>query len=56
MFKPYIELPFEREALIHVVTGPAIRHQLLEATVRRVLNRNGFHHTKIDASQLPFQV
>jgi Protein of unknown function (DUF2971) len=56
MFKPYVPLPFEREALVNVVTGPAVKHQLVEATVRRILDRNGFRDTKIEASQSPLQV
>ena len=55
MFKPYVELPFDREALVKVVTGPAAKHQLVHATVRRILDRNGFRHTKIEESKSPFQ-
>lgn len=55
MFKPYVQLPFEREALVNVITGPLVKHQLVEATVRRVLDRNGFRDTKIEASQSPLQ-
>ncbi|MFN3007030.1 hypothetical protein [Mycolicibacterium wolinskyi] len=55
MFKPYIQLPFEREALVNVITGPLVKHQLVEATVRRVLDRNGFRHTTIQASKSPLQ-
>lgn len=56
MFKPYVELPFEREALVKMVTGPAVKRQLVEATVRRILDRNGFRSTTIEASRSPFQV
>jgi hypothetical protein len=56
MFKPYVALPFEREALVSVVTGPAAKHPLVEATVRRILDRNGFRHTTIQESQSPFQI
>ena len=55
LFKPYVSLPFDHAALVEVVTGPAIKHDLVEATVRRVLDRNGFRHTKIKASELPYQ-
>lgn len=55
LFKPYVSLPFDHAALVEVVTGPAIKHDLVEATVRRVLDRNGFRHTKIKASRLPYQ-
>jgi hypothetical protein len=55
MFKPYVCLPFDRAALVKVVTGPAIRHHLVEPTVRRLLDRNRFRHTAIEASTLPYQ-
>ena len=55
MFKPYVVLPFDHAALVEVVTGPAIKHQLVEATVRRMLDRNGFRDTEIEASGLPYQ-
>ncbi|WP_322859250.1 DUF2971 domain-containing protein [Mycobacterium europaeum] len=55
MFKPYVALPFEREALVEVITGPVVKHQLVEATVRRMLDRNGFRHTAINESKSPFQ-
>ena len=55
MFKPYVRVPFEPQALVSVVTGPAVKHQLVESTIRRMLDLNGFRDTKIEASQLPFQ-
>ena len=55
MFKPYVSLPFDHAALVKVVTGPAIKHQLVEPTVRRMLDRNGFRDTTIEASDLPYQ-
>ncbi|KEF99979.1 hypothetical protein K883_00029 [Mycobacterium sp. TKK-01-0059] len=55
MFKPYVALPFEREALVEVITGPVVKHQLVEATLRRILDRNGFRDTKIKESQSPYQ-
>lgn len=55
MFKPYVALPFEREALVEVVTGPVVKHQLVEATLRRMLDRNGFRDTTIKESQSPYQ-
>jgi hypothetical protein len=55
MFKPYVALPFDHAALVEVVTGPAVKHQLVEATVRRMLDRNGFRDTQIAASELPYQ-
>lgn len=56
MFKPYVALPFEREALVSVVAGPAAKHPLVEATVRRILDRNGFRHNTIQESQSRFQI
>jgi hypothetical protein len=56
MFKPYVALPFEREALVEVITGPVVKHQLVEATLRRMLDRNGFRHTTIRPSDSSFQV
>jgi hypothetical protein len=47
MFKPYVALPFDHAALVEVVIGPVIKHQLVEATVRRMLDRNGFRDTEI---------
>lgn len=55
LFKPYVSLPFDHAALVEVVTGRSIKHDLVEATVRRVLDRNGFRHTKVKASELPYQ-
>jgi hypothetical protein len=55
MFKPYVALPFEREALVEVITGPVVKHQLVEATIRRILDRNGFRHTTIQESNSSFQ-
>ena len=55
MFKPYVSLPFDHAALVEVVTGPSIKHQLVEPTVRRLLDRNGFRHTTIEASEQPYQ-
>lgn len=55
LFKPYVSLPFDHAALVEVVTGPGIKHELVEATVRRILDRNGFRHTEIRASDLPYQ-
>lgn len=55
MFKPYVALPFDREALVEVITGPVVKHQLVEATLRRMLDRNGFRHTIIQESKSPFQ-
>jgi hypothetical protein len=53
LFKQYMRLPFDRASLVKVITGPAIRHQLVESTVRRLLDRNGFRHTVIEPSKLP---
>jgi hypothetical protein len=55
MFKPYVSLPFDHAALVKVVTGPSIKHHLVEPTVRRMLDRNGFRDTEIEASELPYQ-
>lgn len=55
MFKPYVALPFHREALVNVMTGPVVKHQLVEATLRRMLDRNGFRDTTISESESPFQ-
>lgn len=54
-FKPYVSLPFDRAALVEIVTGPALKHQLVEPTLRRMLDRNGFRDTVIHASGLPYQ-
>jgi hypothetical protein len=56
MFKPYVALPFEREALVEVVIGPVVKHQLAEATLRRMLDRNDFRHTAIRLSESSLQV
>jgi hypothetical protein len=37
------------------VTGPSLKHQLVEPTVRPMLDRNGFRHTIIKASEQPYQ-
>ena len=55
MFKPYVVLSFSPAALVKVVTGPSIKHQLVKATIRRILDRNGFRHTEISSSKLPYQ-
>ncbi|MFP2991299.1 DUF2971 domain-containing protein [Mycobacterium intracellulare] len=55
LFKPYVSLPFDHAALVEVVTGPAIKDQLVEPTIRRILDRNGFRDTTIHASELPYQ-
>lgn len=55
LFKPYVSLPFDHAALVKVVTGPALKHHLVEPTVRRMLDRNGFRDTPIEASTLPYQ-
>jgi hypothetical protein len=55
LFKPYVALPFDHAALVEVVIGPANKHQLVEPTVRRMLDRNGFRDTEIEASELPYQ-
>jgi truncated hemoglobin YjbI len=56
VFIPYVRLPFERDALVKVIIGPNVNHRLAEATVRRMLDRNGFRDTVIEASQSPLQV
>lgn len=56
MFKPYVALPFEREALVEVVIGPVVKHQLAEATLGRMLDRNDFRHTAIRLSESSLQV
>lgn len=55
IYKPYVRLPFDRSALVKLVTGPAVKHRLAESTIRRLLDRNGFRHTMLEASRLPFQ-
>ncbi|GFG49009.1 hypothetical protein CQY20_30235 [Mycolicibacterium agri] len=55
LFVPYVELPFEREALVRVIIGPVVNHHLAAATVRRMLDRNGFRHTQIDPSNSSLQ-
>ncbi|SHU93320.1 Protein of uncharacterised function (DUF2971) [Mycobacteroides abscessus subsp. abscessus] len=53
--KPYVRLPFNREALVTVVTGPCSTHRLVEETTRRLLDRNGYRHTEVRASQSSLQ-
>jgi hypothetical protein len=55
IFTPYTELPFDPDALVEVVIGPKAKHRLVEPTVRRMLDRHGFRHTKITTSQSSFQ-
>ncbi|MGN7780480.1 DUF2971 domain-containing protein [Mycolicibacterium sp. 22603] len=55
VFVPYVRLPFERSALVEVIIGPAVNHHLAEATLRRILDRNGFRHTQITPSQSSLQ-
>jgi len=55
LFKPYVSIPFDHAALVKVMMGPSIKHRLVEPTVRRMLDRNGFRHTTIEASDLPYQ-
>ncbi len=55
MFAPYVELPFAHEALVKIVTGPAITHRFAQPALRRMLDRNGFRHTVIGSSKLPYQ-
>lgn len=55
VFIPYVRLPFERDALVKVIIGPNVNHHLAEATMRRMLNRNGFRDTLIEPSQSPFR-
>jgi hypothetical protein len=55
LFRPYVALPFDHAALVEVVIGPAIKHQLVKPTVRRILARNGFRDTEIEASDVPYQ-
>ncbi|MDT5065870.1 MAG: hypothetical protein QOK02_2025 [Mycobacterium sp.] len=54
-FTPYVRLPFERDALVKVIVGPTVKHHVAEATVRRMLDRNGFRNTEIELSQSPLQ-
>ncbi|KWX19717.1 hypothetical protein AFM11_34305 [Mycolicibacterium wolinskyi] len=55
VFVPYVRLPFERDALVNVIIGPVVNHHLAEATVRRLLDRNGFRHTQIVPSKSSLQ-
>lgn len=55
MFKSYVSLPFDHDALVEVVIGPAVKHQLVKPTVRRMLDRHGFRDTTIEVSELPYQ-
>lgn len=55
VFVPYVTLPFQREALVNVIVGPAVSHHLAAATLRRILDRNGFRHTQITPSQSSLQ-
>ncbi|OBB77879.1 DUF2971 domain-containing protein [Mycobacterium sp. 852014-52144_SCH5372336] len=55
VFVPYVRLPFERDALVNVIIGPVVNHHLAAATVRRILDRNGFRHTQIVPSESSLQ-
>lgn len=55
VFKPYIELPFDRDALKEVVIGPIHKHRLAQETIRRLLDRYAFRDTEIRTSDLPSQ-
>ncbi len=55
LFTPFTELPFAPEALLEVVIGPKVHHRLVEPTVRRILDRNGFRDTTIRLSRSPLQ-
>ena len=50
IFRPYTSLPFDKSALVEVVLGPNLQLRSIESTVRRLLNRYGFRHTKISRS------
>lgn len=51
-FKPYTEIPFERSALVKVVIGPNVESRdLAVSTARRLLQRYGFWHTDVVASE-----
>jgi hypothetical protein len=54
-FKPYVALDFAHEALVDVVLGPAIKNSMAGPTLRRMLDRNGFRHTALRRSTLPYQ-
>ncbi|MEH3141314.1 MAG: DUF2971 domain-containing protein [Mycobacterium kyogaense] len=50
--KPYTEVPFEQSALAQVVVGPNIEsRELALSTMRRLLDRYGFRHTQVVASE-----
>lgn len=55
VFVPYVRLPFEREALVNIIIGPSVNHHLAAATLRRILDGNGFRHTRIDSSETSLQ-
>ena len=50
IFRPYTSLRFDKSALVEVVLGPNLQLRSIESTVRRLLNRYGFRHTKISRS------
>lgn len=50
--KPYTEIPFKTEALVRVVIGPNVGSPgLALSTARQVLDRYGFRHTEVVASE-----
>ncbi len=55
IFKPYTSLPFDKSALVEVVLGPNLQLPSIESTVRRLLDRYGFRHTKICRSALSYR-
>ena len=55
LFKPYTALPFERSALVGVVLGPNINAELATPVIRRLLDRHGFRHTRVDPSSMPYR-
>ena len=55
--KPYTEVPFKKSALVRVGIGPNIEsRELALSTARRLLDRHGFRHTEVVASEHAYRV
>ncbi|MDM4142510.1 MULTISPECIES: DUF2971 domain-containing protein [Mycobacterium] len=56
-FKPYTEIPFERSALVKVVIGPNVESRdKAVSTAKRLLQRYGYWHTEVVASEHEYRV
>jgi hypothetical protein len=55
LFRPYTAMPFQKSALVQMVLGPNVNAELATPVIRRLLDRHGFRHTKIDPSSMPYR-